>query len=385
MMIGSELLLGQIEDTNSTHMGRVLAENNVNLFQKTTVGDNRERICDALEQALSRSDVVLCSGGLGPTEDDITRECVAEVFGRPLEYDEEVYDQIRAMFGRHRLNITENNKKQAMVPTGGMIIANPNGTAPGLMVEDDRGMVVCMPGVPRELYAMLADTVMPFLKKRFDLKGLIHYRVLKVAGVGESVVDDAIGDLMNSQENPTIGVLANMASVRIRIAARAESLAAADILIDGVDAQIRKRLPGLVLGVDDETLEGVVDGLLLERGWRLAVVETTSGGMIAQRLTAADARQFTAGRVYPPEGLDLNDSSVVAVDLAKKLMLESAADCGLAVISDPVAGGTVAAFITPDGAAEWNFGRAGRDERTQGRICVVALEYIRRYLTGVQV
>lgn len=385
VMIGTELLLGQIEDTNSTHISRVLALNNIPLYQKTTVGDNPERICEALDRALSRSDVVLCSGGLGPTEDDITRECVAEVLGRPLEYHEEIYEQIEAMFARYRLHVTENNKKQAMVPRGGAIIANPNGTAPGLLVEDDRGMIVCMPGVPRELIAMLDDSVIPHLRDHFDLKGLIHYRVLKVCGVGESVVDNAIGDLMSRQGNPTVGVLANIASVRIRIAARADSLEEADALIDGVDREVRERLPGLVLGVDDDTLEGVVDELLAERGWTLAVVETTSGGMIAQRLTAQGARQFAGGRVFPTEGLDLEDPRKTALELARSHMVDSAADCGLAMVSDPVGGVSCAVFVTPEGVADWNFGRAGRDERTQARMSVMALEYIRRHLSGVHV
>ncbi|MEK7794927.1 MAG: competence/damage-inducible protein A, partial [Candidatus Hydrogenedentota bacterium] len=155
MMIGTELLLGQIEDTNATFMARVLAENGINLFQKTTVGDNTERINAALNAALDRSDIVLCSGGLGPTEDDLTRECVAAVTGRPLEFDPYIWEQIEAMFARFRFKITENNKRQAMVPRGAIVVQNPRGSAPGLIVEDPRGIIACMPGVPHELKFML--------------------------------------------------------------------------------------------------------------------------------------------------------------------------------------------------------------------------------------
>ena len=380
LMIGSELLLGQIEDTNATYMSQVLAENGINLFQKTTVGDNQERIVAALNNALDRSDVVLCSGGLGPTEDDLTRESVADAVGQPLEFHEEIWEHIQSLFARFRFPITDNNKKQALVPKGAAIIQNPNGTAPGLIVESDRGIILCMPGVPRELKYMLENIVVPFIREKFDMKGVIHYRVLKVCGLGESRVDDAIGDLMSTLSNPTVGVLANLANVRIRITAKADSLEQAESMIDEVDAQIRERLPGLVMGVNDDTLEGVVNGLLQDRGWTLAVTETTSGGMIAQRLTAEGARQFVGGQVIPIDTLELNGRDKTGLDLARKNMLDYSSDCGLSVVSDPSSGITIATFITPEGEAEWQFGRAGTDERMQARTAVVVLENVRRHL-----
>src|SRR5690606_20174832 len=140
---------------------------------------NKQRIVDAMNGALSRSDVVLCSGGLGPTEDDLTRECAAEVFGRSLEYHEEIFEHIQGLFARYRLKLTENNKRQAMVPEGGIVIDNPNGTAPGLIIEGPQGVVICMPGVPRELKPMLTHSVIPYLREKYKLNELIHYRVLK--------------------------------------------------------------------------------------------------------------------------------------------------------------------------------------------------------------
>lgn len=384
LMIGTELLLGQIEDTNATHMARVLAENGINLYQKTTVGDNHARIVEALERALERSDVVLCSGGLGPTEDDITRECVAEVFDRPLEYHEELFERIEEMFAQFRLQLTENNKRQAFVPRDAYIVENPHGTASGILVDDERGIVVCMPGVPHELKAMLSDKIMPFLRKKFDIEGVIHYRVLHVCGVGESRVDQAMGDIMASRENPKVGVLANPASVRIRISARAGSIEEADRLIDEVDKEIRERLPGLIMGTDDDTIEGVVDGMLAAKGWTLGLVETITGGMIGQRLTAHGASQFVGGEVLPMDGIDAENATEKAVELARDYMLRSSADCALSVLSDPQRSETAVAFVYPGGVVDWHFGRAGRNERTQLRTSVTALEHVRRHLVSLE-
>ena len=382
LMIGTELLLGQIEDTNATYMARVLADNGINLYQKTTIGDNTERVVDALNAALSRSDVVLCSGGLGPTEDDLTRDCVAEVMGRPLEYHPEIYAHIETMFARSGYTITENNKKQAFAPEGALIVDNPNGTAPGLIVEGEKGIIVCMPGVPHELYAMLDDSVLPFLRERFDLGAVIHYRVLKVCGYGESRVDAAMGDLMSSSENPKIGVLANPAHVRIRISALADTVAEANALIDPVDAAVRERLPGLVMGTDDDTIESVVEALFAERGWTLAVAESSSGGMICQRLLAAGAVCLAGGRVYPLDAAATVDAKKAGLDWARQSMSELSASCGLAVVSDLRNRSTVIVFVCPDGEADWEIGQTRRDERMQLRTSVTALEHVRRFLVN---
>lgn len=380
LMIGTELLLGQINDTNATYLGQTLADNGIDLYQKTTVGDNRARIVEALNRALDRSDVILCSGGLGPTEDDLTRECVAEVVGEPLEYHEEIFDLITSMFARYNIPLTENNKKQAMVPRNGTVIDNPNGTAPGLMVECDRGMIFCMPGVPRELKPMLENSIIPLLRDRFNLDSLIHYRVLHICGIGESRIDQIISDLMTDLQNPTVGVLASPAKVRIRIAAKANSKAEADKLIDPVDAEIRNRFPNLVMGVNDDTIEGVVNELLLERDWKLAVVETASGGGIGQLFTAIGAQSYLGGRIYPLEALDLGNIAQLSIDLADHCMLELSPDCTLSVVSDPAAGETLATLFHPHGKEEWILGRTGRSIEMQDRIAVLALEHLRRFL-----
>jgi competence/damage-inducible protein CinA-like protein len=382
-MVGTELLLGQIVDTNAAHMGRVLAENGINLYQKTTVGDNPERIVSALRAALDRADVVLVSGGLGPTEDDITRECVAEVFDAPLEMHQDLLDQLKARFSRIGRPITDNNSKQACIPRGATAIPNPNGTAPGIIAESEQGIVICMPGVPKELYAMLEDTVIPFLRDRFEHEGVVHYRVLKVCGVGESRVDTAIGGLITASNNPKIGLLASPDAVKIRISARARNLKEANALIDDMEAKVRGLLPGLVMGVDGDTLEGVVGMLLVERSWRLAISETITGGMMAQRFTAADAQGFAGGIVTPWYNFRGQDPESAAQALARVARERFAADCGLALVANPEKHDAKAVFQTPEGELVWDLRFAALDEVNQLRTSVICVEHIRRALSGL--
>lgn len=380
VMIGTELLLGQIVDSNAAHIGKVLAENGIGLYQKTTVGDNRKRIANVLESALGRADVVLTSGGLGPTEDDLTREALSDVFGQPLEFRQEAWEHIETIFSFLRRPATENNKKQALAPRGARLIANPNGTAPGLICGDDRGEVICMPGVPRELYAMLADSVMPYLREKYGMKGVIHHRVLKICGVGESWVDSKMGDLMASLSNPQIGVLASPESVRIRISAKADTVEAANRMIDEVDSQVRARMPGLIFGTDDDTIERVVDALFGARGWTVAISETFTGGHIAQRLVAAGASCFAGGSVERLDRYAGNDPKRAAVEAAGLVRALYNADCGLALVTDADSKTVYAAFTTPIGTIEWDSGYPTIDPSMQTRGAVLALERMRRFI-----
>ena len=382
-MIGTELLLGQIQDTNATYLAQVLKENGINLFQKTTVGDNKGRIMAALDGALSRSGVVLCSGGLGPTEDDITRECIAELLGRPMAFRPDLYESVLARFASIRTKITENNKKQATLPEGAEAIENPHGTAPGVLVEDPRGIIICMPGVPFELKPMVEDHVIPYLRRKFGLGGVLHYRVLKISGMGESRIDDAIGDIINEHSNPSIGLLASPDVVRVRIAAHADTVADCERLIDPVAAQIEERLGKHIFGRDDETLEGVVDALLVAHGYTLAVAETTTGGKLAQRLVAAGSKAFAGGLITRaearPEGVS---AGAWALDLAEKSMLGCSSTTGLGLVFEPAENRTVAVFRTPEATHEWEIGAYGTGERSQLRTSITALEFVRRCLLG---
>jgi len=386
LMIGTELLIGQIVDTNAAWLGQTLAEHGIHLYQKTTVGDNRARIVAALRGALERSDVVLCSGGLGPTEDDITRECVAEVFGVPLVYREDLFAAVLERFKHVRIAITENNKKQAWLPEGAEAIENPRGTAPGLMMKGPQGIVICMPGVPHELKGMVRDSVIPFLRAEFGMSGVLHYRALKVCGIGESRIDDRMGDLINALSNPTVGLLANPEATRIRIAAHAETLEQAEAMITTVEAQVRERLPGLIFGADADTIESVVAALLVARGWKLALLETTTGGMITQRLLSANPDCVAGAEILPvsppcPEGVS---PEVAALDLARKKVVGSPSLCALAAVADPARRRTVAALVSPEAEAQWEIGEFASGQRNQLRAAIYSLERIRRALIGIQ-
>ena len=252
LMIGTELLLGQIQDTNATYMAQALAGAGIDLYWKTTVGDNQHRICEALRHGLQRSDAVLCSGGLGPTVDDITRECVAEVLNVPLEYHEALYQGIVDRFRSRNRPLSENNRRQACLPRGAAPIYNPNGTAPGLIAESEQRVIACMPGVPHELKPMFEGVVLPYLRWKYHVQETLIYQSLKVSNIGESRVDQAIGDLIAAQTNPTIGLLASPGFVRIRIAAKAPSQELARAMIAPVEQRIRRRLAELTDTIEVE-------------------------------------------------------------------------------------------------------------------------------------
>ncbi len=389
LMIGTELLLGQIHDTNSTYMSQVLAEQGIPLYQKVTVGDNLERIVAALDDALNRSDVVLCSGGLGPTEDDITREAIAALLGRKLVFRQDLYDDMVQRFSHYRMQITENNKRQTTLPEGAIPLKNPHGTAPGLIVECERGIIACMPGVPSELYPMLEERVVPYIRQRYNLSGTVQSRILKVCGLGESRVDSIIGDLIQGSSNPTVGLLASPRAVTIRITAFAADQPAAQALIAPMEKQIRERLDGLIMGVDDDTLESVVDRLLRDRGWTIAVLETQTGGMLSHLMSHTGMTSYLGSLVQNPV---LDGAAVNTFDLKARILLHYPADCVLVMQTDmPNRTNTVHFFMpekhdtyneTPDSQIfSWQQGFASLSEKDQLRSAVGTLERIRRILT----
>lgn len=385
VMIGTELLLGQIVDSNAAYIGRVLAENGIPLYQKVTVGDNLQRMVQVIEGSLSRAGVVLTSGGLGPTEDDLTREAVATIMGRPLVRHPDLVERLEAIFARLGRPMTPNNLKQAELPEGAEVLPNPNGTAPGLVIEGPKGIVICMPGVPHELHPMLEQQAIPWLRRRFGLEGLLKARVLKVCGMGESSVDQAMGDLIRDSINPTVGVLASPDVVRIRIVARATTEAEADALIAPVEAAVHARLPGRVLGADDDTLEGVVADLLAAHGWRLAVAETDSGGVIAQRMAAFPA--FAGGIVVPTASI-VRPGPDAARELASRAVafaaLPSAAACSIGIAYDPASGVSHGYLQTPVTWRKWQSQYPGLGPLHQVRVGVIALEELRRALGDIQ-
>jgi nicotinamide-nucleotide amidase len=287
LSVGTELLLGEIVDTNAAYLAEKLSELGINVFHKTTVGDNAERLAAALRISLARADVVLATGGLGPTDDDVTAAAIAQVAGVGLVEDEPTAEKIRSFARTRGLKLLDTLLKQARVPEGAQVVPNPVGTAPGFILGWGSKAVIALPGVPSEMTAMAEETVLPYLARRASPEGaaLIVSRVLRLAGIGESQAEAEIADLIRAQTNPTIAPLAKRHEVHLRIAARAPDRAAAEAMIAPVEAEIRRRLGDRVYGADSEGLEAVLGRMLREAGLTLGVAESCTGGLIGHRLT----------------------------------------------------------------------------------------------------
>ncbi len=284
--VGTELLLGQIIDTDAVFLAKMLSRLGINIHHRATVGDNPERIKDTLRLTFSRADLVITIGGLGPTQDDLTKEMVAEVLG-----DTFVEDTAHTQWLRDRMslrgwqNLPPSFWKQALVPVHGGGLPNPNGTALGALFEKDGKIAICLPGPPNELIPMAENSVEPYLRERTSgQRSVLQSRILRIVGMGESLVEEKAGDLMET-DNPTVAPYAKTGEVHLRITARAPSPEEASTLIAPREAALRERLGDVVYGVDDETLESVVVGMLTLMGRSVALAESCTGGLIARRLT----------------------------------------------------------------------------------------------------
>lgn len=297
--IGTEILLGEILDTNARHIARELRDVGIDLYRKTTVGDNKNRIADVIQQAVERTDIIITTGGLGPTVDDPTREAVALAANRKIEYRPELWDQIQARFKRFGRKPTENNKRQAYIPKGARAIENPVGTAPAFILEIGGTDLICLPGVPREMEYLLENAVLPYLKERFELAEIIKSRILHTAGAGESQIDDLIGDL-ETLSNPTVALAAHSGQVDVRITVKAKSENEADEKIQDIEKVLRERLGNWIYGVDSDTLEEVALKHLQHKGWTLVAVESGLRGELIRRLARANG-PFRGGEVITTE------------------------------------------------------------------------------------
>jgi nicotinamide-nucleotide amidase len=398
--IGSELLLGQIVDTNSTWMAQRLTALGVNLFYKSVVGDNPDRMKEVLTQALERADVVITSGGLGPTQDDLTREVVAEVTGRKLVLHRPFLEQIEHRFRNRGFIMTPNNERQAYMPEGAIPVPNPNGTAPSFIVEDPRGSIFVLPGVPFELKWLFDNEVAPYLRRKFSLSEIITYRVLKVAELGESRVDDLMGHLIANSRNPTVGVLAHPGQVDVRIAAKAANKDTALELIAPVEAEVRQLIGKHMFAIDEETMEDAVGQLLREQQKTIAVCEDLTGGMVTERLQEADADHFVEGVISNgqtalkrllafsrhPERLNelWSDPQALTNELALAVRAQAGSDLGLALYSMPdltdrsenLARGQTFISITDGSGLKtrlYNMAGRGRPDRTRMSFNALAL------------
>ena len=288
--VGTELLLGQIANTNARWIGERLAEIGADVLYHQVVGDNQKRIVDVVRVAVSRSDVVLVTGGLGPTEDDITRDAIAAVLGVALERDPSLERRLRERFaGRGGGGeMPANNLRQADVPHGARTIDNPEGSAPGLVVDTPSGVrIYAMPGVPSEMIGMMRGTVLPELETTIG-HAVVHSRILRCCGIGESRVAEILADLFPSSTNPSLAYLAAAGEVKVRITAKADSVEEADRMIAPVVDEVRRRLGDVVFTLDDETLEQAVSRLLLATGKRLACAESLTGGGVGLRMSVSE-------------------------------------------------------------------------------------------------
>lgn len=281
--VGTELLLGQILNTNSQYLAQKLAELGIDLYFQTTVGDNMERLKMAIDIATKRSDILIFTGGLGPTSDDITKEAVADYFGLALVLDEDVLRRIEKFFERRQVKMPEINKKQAYVPEGAKVLHNKNGTAPGLIIEKDGKIAILLPGPPFEMQPMFEEGVLPYLEKFSKQK--IYSRVLKFVGIGESSIEEALKDLILSQTDPTMALYAKPFEVELRITTKKESEECAKSLLQSMENRIRERIGEYIYGVDRQLLEEVVIGLLAEKKLKVSVAESCTGGLICNKLT----------------------------------------------------------------------------------------------------
>lgn len=285
--VGTEILLGQLVDTNTAFIAARLAEAGIDVHATHAVGDNRERIAAAIHSALNRAEGVLTTGGLGPTIDDITKEAVCDALGLGVQLYEPALAHMEAVFASHGRPMRPNNRKQAELPEGSQPLDNPNGTAPGFIAFAAGGkFVACMPGVPREMKPMLEGQVVPFLRERFGARERIYTRVLHTIGIGESEIDHRIDDLFRSYENPKVAVLAHDFRADVKITAKAASEADAEAMIAPLQEDIERRLLGHIFGRDDATPASAVLTLLRERGRTLAIAESCTGGLVSAALTS---------------------------------------------------------------------------------------------------
>lgn len=296
--IGSELLLGTTVDTNSAYMAGQLAAAGVTLVRKSVVADHTSHIATLVNEALQRADLVICSGGLGPTLDDVTREAVAQATGRPLEFRQDLLDQIAARFAALHRPMGESNRQQAYVPAGARAIANARGTAPAFIVEDERGTVIVLPGVPHEMRHLFETAVLPYLRDERGVRDVILVRTLHVTGMGESVIGERIADVME-RSNPAVGTSAKQGRCELRLVARSDTPETAEALLQTVEGELRERLGSVVL--DTAPAEAVVTRMLRERGFSLALYEGNAYAPVYRALSStAEGLALLSGVLIQP-------------------------------------------------------------------------------------
>jgi nicotinamide-nucleotide amidase len=354
--VGTEILLGDIVNTNAQFLAKRLADFGIPVFHQSVVGDNTERLKAELSEAYKRCDLIITTGGLGPTSDDLTKETGAEFFNKPLILDEASLKNLEQIFSRQNRTLSESNKKQAYFPEGCTILPNDHGTAPGCIINENKKIIIILPGPPREVYPMFENYVAPYLKNLTD--NIIVSKVLRVIGIGEGNMADLVQDIIDSNSNPTIAPYAKEWESTLRITARGKTEDECWSLIKPVEEEIRKRLGISIYGTDETTLEAVIGKILMAKNITVAVAESCTGGLISSKLInfPGISKVFMEGAVTYS-----NDSKITRLGVSPETLknfgavssetaLEMAA--GIAKTSGTTIGLSTTGVAGPDGATE---------------------------------
>lgn len=401
--VGTELLLGDIINTNAQYIARRLADIGIFVYYQTVVGDNPQRLKEAYDIAFKRSELVITTGGLGPTKDDLTKEIAARYFNRKLLLDMDSLQKIETFFKNTNRTMTENNRKQALFPEGSKILPNPNGTAPGCIIKEGKKIIIMLPGPPKEMAPMFEASVMPYLEQFQDC--VLVSKVLRVLGLGESLMEDKIKDIIDSQTNPTIAPYAKEGEATLRITARGRDKKEAEAIMAPVEKKIRDRLGDNIYGVGNTSIDEVVAKELIKRKLTIALAESCTGGLLAYRLVrnpGVSAVLIEGDVTYSndakmrrlnvkKETLDKFGavSEQTALEMVQGIVKSSNADIGISVtgIAGPEGGtaekpvGLVYVGLYIKGKTmvrKFNF--PGNREKIQNRTVMNALDWLRREL-----
>ncbi len=404
--VGTELLLGQIVNSNAAEIGGRLAAAGLDHFHQEVVGDNLERAAGAVSQALERADALITTGGLGPTPDDVTREAICLAAGLEMEFSEEYAERLRTRWAARGRQMPQANLRQAELPAGATLIPNVRGTAPGIRLEVEGAWIFALPGVTAEMLPMLEGHVLPFLLSRMSRPGaVVHSRLLRTWGESESRVAEILVDLFEAQENPTLAFLASAGEIKIRLTARASDVTEAEALIEPVETEVRRRLGRLIFSAGGETIEEIVLAEIGERRWTLATAESATAGGIASRIASVPGASsvFRGGVVaYSPdlkrELLDvpaevLDGYGLVSEETALAMAEGGASRLGADVVvavtgsAGPKAlewdaGTVVVAVRTPENARARTLLLPGDRERVRAYGATAALHLVRLAVAG---
>lgn len=398
--VGTELLLGQIVNSNAAAIGAALAERGYDAHFQQVVGDNIDRISGAVSLAISRADAVIVTGGLGPTQDDLTREAVCRAVGLPMEVSESHVRALRRWWERRGVAMPVSNLRQAEHPAGAELLANPKGTAPGLALEHEGALIFCVPGVPAEMLHLLGEEVLPRIGGRSAQKAVIANRLLRTWGRPESYVADALDDLYTGAVNPSLAFLASGGEIKIRITAKAADRSEAFALIEPVENEVRSRLGPTVFGADDETIERVLLRRLNDLGYTMATAESMTGGLVAAALTSlpGSSAVFRGALVAYERGLKSRLLGVEGGEMVTRETAERMARGGRELLGADVAVSTTGSagpeplerpagtfwvgVSTPDHTQAREMRMAGDRERVRAYAVTSALQLTRLALLG---